>query len=87
MVHESYENGDFYEQTYTLAEVSWGTKEGITDTEPTITLLGKVHPDVASVNWGNSICQEGKCTKCNSIVSGVAKVTVCPVCEQRVSCT
>ena len=87
MIREDYENKDFYEKTYAISEVSWGTIEGITDKEPTLTLLGKVHTDVITTNWGHEICQEGKCKKCNSLVSSSAKVAVCPVCESRVSCT
>ncbi|MFV1872988.1 MAG: hypothetical protein ACMZ64_06690 [Oleiphilus sp.] len=87
VVHEDYENGDFYEQKNVMAQVSWGTIHGKTDEEPTISFLGKVHPEVASTKWDNSICQDGKCENCNSTISSHAKVAVCPVCEHKVSCT
>jgi len=87
VVHEDCENGDFYEQTNVIAQVSWGTIDGATDEESTISFLGKVHPEVASTKWDNAMCQEGKCENCNSIISSQAKVAVCPVCERKVSCT
>lgn len=84
---EQYEDGDFYQQSLALAQVTWGCTEGVIDKEPTIYMLGKVHPTVASAKWGDSISQDGKCTNCNSIVASQSKVAVCPICEQRVSCT
>lgn len=50
LVHETYQSGDFYEKTHVIAQVRWGTNEGITDEAPTITLLRKVHSDVTSTD-------------------------------------
>jgi hypothetical protein len=86
-VRENYQNGDFYEYSLVLAEVSWGCNSGANDSEPTITFIGKEHPSASHVNWGDSYSQEEKCTFCNAIISCAAKTAGCPVCDSTVSCT
>ena len=86
-VHRNESNGDFEEEAVVLARVIWGPIDGVKEEIPEIEVLGIPHVEVSDTNWGDAICQQGKCSNCNSLILSVAKVAICPVCRARVECT
>ena len=53
---------------------------------PAIDLVAQVAPDVENIDW-NSMSKSGKCGGCKSDVLSFAKLAVCPVCSNFVSCS
>ena len=80
-----FEGGEYQYDRWCLALSSYGVFEGIAEA-PRIELVGQCAPEVAHVDW-DSLCQQGQCTVCKSLVVSVAKLALCPVCSCKVERT